>query len=44
MVTIQQYSVEDSCKELLAWMGRLSKLCHRDKNDMKAYFLKKISG
>lgn len=38
MVTIQQYSVEDSCKELLAWIERLRKLDEYDEKDLRAYF------
>lgn len=38
MVTIQQYSVEDSCKELLAWIERLRKLDECDEKDLRAYF------
>ena len=40
-MAIECKSIEDSCKELHVWMGRLGKLCHRDKKDLKAYFLKK---
>lgn len=40
-MAIEGKSIEDSCKELHVWMGRLGKLCHRDKKDLKAYFLKK---
>lgn len=40
-MAIECKSIECSCKELDVWMGRLGKLCHCDKNDLKAYFLKK---